>query len=56
MNPNSLLIHNILSEAIIKNDFASFIVSGGSSPISIFQDLNNSDLDWSKIKIYLVLE
>jgi 6-phosphogluconolactonase len=54
MNPNSLLIHNILSEAIIKNDFASFIVSGGSSPISIFQDLNNSDLDWSKIKISLV--
>tara|TARA_B110000008_G_scaffold94839_1_gene97277 strand:- start:1190 stop:1810 length:621 start_codon:yes stop_codon:yes gene_type:complete len=54
MNPNSSLIHNILSEAIIKNDFASFIVSGGSSPISIFQDLNNSDLDWSKIKISLV--
>ena len=54
MNPNSLLIHNILSEAIIKNDFASFIVSGGSSPISIFQDLNNSDLDWSKVKISLV--
>ena len=54
MNPNSSLIHNILSEAIIKNDFASFIVSGGSSPISIFQDLNNSDLDWSKVKISLV--
>ena len=54
MNSNSSLIHNILSEAIIKNDFASFIVSGGSSPISIFQDLNNSDLDWSKIKISLV--
>lgn len=54
MNSNSSLIHNILSEAIIKNDFASFIVSGGSSPISIFQDLNNSDLDWSKVKVSLV--
>ena len=41
-------------ENIKNKGFASFIVSGGSSPINIFQDLNKSDLDWPNIEVSLV--
>ena len=54
MSPNTAYIHSILSEAIAIKNSASFVVSGGSSPISIFQELSNSDLDWPKITITLV--
>jgi 6-phosphogluconolactonase len=54
MSPNTAYIHFILSEAIATKNSASFVVSGGSSPITIFQELSNSDLDWSKITITLV--
>ena len=54
MSPNTAYIHSILSEAIAIKNAASFVVSGGSSPITIFQELSNSDLDWSKITITLV--
>ena len=54
MSPNTVYIHSILSEAIAIKNAASFVVSGGSSPITIFQELSNSDLDWSKITITLV--
>jgi 6-phosphogluconolactonase len=54
MSPNTAYIHSILSEAIATKNSASFVVSGGSSPITIFQELSNSDLDWSKITITLV--
>ena len=54
MSPNTAYIHSILSKAIAIKNAASFVVSGGSSPITIFQELSNSDLDWSKITITLV--
>jgi 6-phosphogluconolactonase len=54
MSPNTAYIHSILSEAIAIKNAASFVVSGGSSPIKIFQELSNSDLDWSKVTITLV--
>ena len=54
MSPNTAYIHSILSEAIAIKKAASFVVSGGSSPITIFQELSNADLDWSKITITLV--
>jgi 6-phosphogluconolactonase len=54
MHKNSLYIHSLLSKAIKNKGFASFIVSGGSSPIDIFQDLNGSDLDWANIEVSLV--
>ena len=54
MSPNSAYIYSILSEAIATKNSAAFVVSGGSSPITIFQELSNSDLDWSKITITLV--
>ncbi len=54
MHKNSLYIYSLLSKAIKNKGFASFIVSGGSSPIDIFQDLNGSDLDWANIEVSLV--
>ena len=54
MSPNTVYIHSILSEAIAIKNADSFVVSGGSSPITIFQELSNADLDWSKITITLV--
>ena len=54
MSPNTAYIHSILFEAIATKNSASFVVSGGSSPITIFKELSNSDLDWSKITITLV--
>ena len=54
MSPNSAYIYSILSEAIAAKNSAAFVVSGGSSPIKIFQELSNSDLDWSKVTITLV--
>ena len=54
MSPNSAYIYSILSEAIATKNSAAFVVSGGSSPIKIFQELSNSDLDWSKVTITLV--
>jgi len=54
MSPNSAYIYSILYEAIATKNSAAFVVSGGSSPIKIFQELSNSDLDWSKVTITLV--
>lgn len=35
---------------------ANFFVSGGKSPIKLFQKLSNMDLDWHRINIFLVDE
>jgi len=43
-----------LEDSIDNNGRASFVVSGGSSPVKIFNDLSKSDLDWSKVSITLV--
>ena len=32
----------------------SLVVSGGSSPISIYEELSNIDLSWSKVFLTLV--
>ena len=47
-------IFNILELTIKKKGSASFVVSGGSSPIKIFNELSLMDLDWSKVTISLV--
>ena len=54
MNNNSARIHSILSNAIKNKGSASFIASGGSSPIPIFKDLSTSNLDWANIEVTLV--
>lgn len=47
-------ITNKLTQAIADNGQASFVVSGGRSPIALFNALSNADLDWSKVIISLV--
>ena len=54
MNNNSARIHSILSNAIKSKGSASFIASGGSSPVPIFNDLSTSNLDWANIEVTLV--
>ena len=54
MNNNSARIHSILSNAIKNKGSASFIASGGSSPVPIFKDLSTSNLDWANIEVNLV--
>ncbi len=45
-----------LREAIEKRGVASIAVSGGSTPIGLFQALSQSELAWSKVVITLVDE
>ena len=54
MNDLSKSIYLALLDGINNNGYASFIVSGGSSPIKIFNDLSESNLNWSKVYISLV--
>ena len=54
MNNNSARIHSILSNAIKNKGSASFIASGGSSPVPIFKDLSASNLDCANIEVTLV--
>ena len=42
-----------LSASINLNGYASFVVCGGSSPLSLYDNLSNRDLDWSKVSIFL---
>ena len=48
------LITGKLSSSIEKKGTASFVVSGGTSPIKVFDQLSNVDLPWSKVHITLV--
>lgn len=43
-----------LSQAIAENGVARLAVSGGSSPIPVFEYLSSQNLDWAKVKITLV--
>jgi 6-phosphogluconolactonase len=54
MNIHSKSIYEALKNSINNNGRASFVVSGGSSPVKIFNDLSKSDLDWSKVSVTLV--
>jgi len=42
-----------LKTALSKNDNASFIVPGGTTPAPVFEQLSHAPLDWSKITIGL---
>jgi 6-phosphogluconolactonase len=46
-------IADSLSSSINLNGYASLVVCGGSSPLTIYDDLSNKDLDWSKVSIFL---
>ena len=47
-------IFDILTLTIQEKGCANFVVSGGSSPIKIFNELSFMDLDWAKVNITLV--
>lgn len=54
MQEISKQIVNLLDQDIKAKGNANFIVSGGSSPIKIFEDLSKVNLDWSNVTISLV--
>ena len=47
-------IFDILKLAIKESNEASLVVSGGSSPVKIFNELSLMHLDWTKVNITLV--
>ena len=47
-------IFDILKLTIEEKGSASFVVSGGTSPIKIFNELSFMDLEWTKVNITLV--
>ena len=47
-------ILDILTVGIKEKGHASLVVSGGTSLISVFKDLSESDLDWERVSITLV--
>jgi 6-phosphogluconolactonase len=49
-------ITGILSAAIVERGSASLIVSGGRTPLPLFQKLSNQDIDWEKVTIALADE
>ena len=54
MNNPAQSIYETLKKCIDDYNFASLVVSGGSSPIKIFSDLSKTDLDWAKVSVMLV--
>tara|TARA_E500000075_G_scaffold132816_1_gene145655 strand:+ start:480 stop:1103 length:624 start_codon:yes stop_codon:yes gene_type:complete len=56
MQGHTQKIYEALKASVDQKKSASFIVSGGSSPIKIFNELSNSDLEWDKVDIALVDE
>ena len=48
------LISNTLNSSIENEGSASLVLSGGSSPISIYEELSNIDISWSKVFLTLV--
>ena len=48
------LISDRLNSSIKNEGSASFVLSGGSSPISIYEELSNIDISWSKVFLTLV--
>ena len=57
-NPAALAAHiaDSLRSAIAARGQASLAVSGGKSPIPVFEALREQDLDWSKVTVVLVDE
>ena len=49
-------IGQLLTQSITENGCASIAVSGGRTPISLFEELSKLNLDWSKVELALVDE
>jgi len=48
------LISKKLTLSIKNNGIASLVMSGGSSPLKIFEELSNIDIHWAKVQVTLV--
>ena len=48
------LISDKLNSSIENKGSGSLVVSGGSSPISIYEELSNIDISWSRVFLTLV--
>ena len=48
------LISDRLNSSIENEGSASLVVSGGSSPIRIYEELSNIDISWSRVFLTLV--
>ncbi|MCP3673397.1 MAG: 6-phosphogluconolactonase, partial [Gammaproteobacteria bacterium] len=46
----------LLSKAVEERGNATFLVSGGSTPVSLYQSLSNNDLFWNQIQVAMVDE
>ena len=49
-------IGQLLTQSITENGCASIAVSGGRTPISLFEELSKLNLEWSKVELTLVDE
>ncbi len=45
-----------LKNAIAKKGSASLLISGGSTPVQLFKELSNGNIDWSKVNVIPVDE
>ena len=54
LHPHTNKIFQELQQALKTKQRASFIVSGGSSPVSILNELSSCDLDWTRIDLSLI--
>lgn len=50
----SALLQDKLSNAVASKGNASLAVSGGSTPVPLFQSLSQASLPWSKVRVTLV--
>jgi 6-phosphogluconolactonase len=55
-NDLAIKIANLLNEDIQENGYAQLLVSGGSTPINLFQKLSQIEIDWKSVTIGLVDE
>ena len=46
---HSSLILDLIDQSLKSKGSASFIVSGGSSPVTTFQEISKMDTDWSNV-------
>jgi 6-phosphogluconolactonase len=56
MDALALRVAGLLGEAVQRRGQATLAVSGGSTPVPLFERLAEMDLAWSKVTVYLVDE
>ncbi len=52
----ALYVSKQLTDALVRQDRASLVVSGGSTPLVFFQQLSKHEIDWKRVDILLADE